>query len=71
MKKLLFGFSMFLGLITNAQSYSLTGNNPSYSQDFNSLDTSSTVFSSNLPTGWSILEVGTNSNNQYRGGFGN
>ena len=71
MKKLLFGFSMLLGLITNAQSYSLTGSNPSYSQDFNSLDTSSTVFSSNLPTGWSILEVGANSNNQYRGGFGN
>ena len=62
---------MLLGLITNAQSYSLTGSNPSYSQDFNSLDTSSTVFSSNLPTGWSILEVGANSNNQYRGGFGN
>jgi hypothetical protein len=43
----------------------------SYTQDFNSLDTSS-ANSSNLPTGWAIFEVGgsANVNNQYKGGTG-
>ncbi len=70
MKKLLLAFAMLIGLITNAQTFSLTGTNPMYTQNFNTLDTSSAVSSSNLPMGWSIIELGTNSNNQYKGGTG-
>jgi hypothetical protein len=72
MKKLLFGFSMLLGIIANAQTYSLTGSNPVYNQNFNTLDTSSSTASSNLPSGWSIIEIGTSAsaNNQYKGGTG-
>ena len=70
MKNLLLAFTMLLGLIANAQTFSLTGTNPVYTQNFNTLDTISATSSSNLPTGWSILEIGTNSNNQYKGGSG-
>lgn len=68
---------MLLGLTTNAQSYSLTGSNPVYTQNFNTLDTSSSLNSSNLPTGWSIIEIGLSTplaaavNNQYKGSIGN
>lgn len=69
MKKLLLAFAMLIGLITNAQTFSLTGTNPMYTQNFNTLDTTSGVSSSNLPIGWSIFETGTsvNVNNQYSG----
>ena len=70
MKNLLLAFTMLLGLIANAQTFSLTGTNPVYTQNFNTLDTISATSSSNLPTGWSIIEIGTNSNNQYKGGSG-
>jgi hypothetical protein len=51
---------------------SLTGNNPVYSQNLNTLDTTTTA-SSNLPLGWSIFETGTSSNvdNKYRSSNGN
>ena len=69
MKNLLLAFTMLLGLIANAQTFSLTGTNPVYTQNFNTLDTISATSSSNLPTGWSIFETGTsiNVNNQYSG----
>ncbi len=74
MKKLLFAFTMLLGLIANAQTFSLTGTNPVYTQNFNTLDTSSSLSSSILPTGWSIIEINgtstTAANNQYKGGTG-
>ena len=70
MKNLLLAFTMLLGLIANAQTFSLTGTNPVYTQNFNTLDTFIATSSSNLPTGWSIIEIGTNSNNQYKGGSG-
>ena len=59
-----------LSLAASAQ-VSLTGANPSYSQNFNTLDTGATN-SSNLPTGWKIAEAGTSSsaNGQYRSGIG-
>ena len=57
MKKLLLAFTMLIGLITNAQTFSLTGTNPVYTQNFNSLDTFISTASSNLPSGWSIIEI--------------
>lgn len=50
---------------------SLTGANPSYSQNFNTLDTGA-ANSSNLPTGWLIQETGTgtSANEMYRSGNG-
>ncbi len=65
-----------LGAITSAQAQiNITGAGFSYSQDFNSLDTASgyTNSSANLPTGWSIFEVGSSVNtvnNMYQGGDG-
>jgi hypothetical protein len=49
----------------------LSGANPSYSQDFNTLDTGATN-SSNLPMGWLIQETGAgvSANEQYRSGNG-
>lgn len=57
-------------LVSHAQ-ISLVGATPSYTQDFNSLDTGATN-SSNLPAGWIIQETGTGSsaNEQYRSGSG-
>jgi len=50
---------------------SLSGGNPVYTQDFNTLDTNATN-SSNLPNGWVIAEAGTGgaANGQYRSGNG-
>lgn len=52
----------------NAQ-VALTGVNPTYSQDFNTLTTSGTTNAMNL-TGWAIYETGSNANQQYRNGDG-
>ncbi|MEY4282028.1 MAG: hypothetical protein RLZ39_1440 [Bacteroidota bacterium] len=74
MKKLLFSLSILLAVTTNAQTVSLTGNNPTYTQDFSTLDTVSTVASANLPNGWAIFEYGTSTttvDNKYKGGSGN
>ncbi len=73
MKNLLLAFTMLLGLIANAQTFSLTGTNPVYTQNFNTLDTITATSSSNLPTGWSIIEIGSSSavNNQYKCTSGN
>lgn len=46
---------------------SFTGN---YSQDFNTLATSSTGAFSSLPAGWLFNETGTNANNTYTAGDG-
>ncbi|AQG79373.1 endonuclease/exonuclease/phosphatase family protein [Spirosoma montaniterrae] len=50
-----------------AQSVSLTG--ATYSESFNTLATSGTANTS-LPTGWTLVETGTNANGQYRVGTG-
>ena len=74
MKKLLFTLSTSFALAANAQTVSLTGTNPTYTQDFNTLDTVSTTSSSNLPSGWAIFEYGTSTttvDNKYKGGNGN
>lgn len=74
MKKLLFTLSTLFALAANAQTVSLTGTNPTYTQDFNTLDTVSTTSSSNLPSGWAIFEYGTSTttvDNKYKGGNGN
>lgn len=55
-------------LATQAQ-VSLTGSNPVYTQDFNTLATAN----NNNPlsiTGWALNETGTNANQQYRAGDG-
>jgi hypothetical protein len=74
MKKLLFALSTLFALAANAQTVSITGTNPTYTQDFNTLDTVSTTSSSNLPSGWAIFEYGTSTttvDNKYKGGNGN
>jgi hypothetical protein len=71
-KLLLAGCVALMGFSTNAQ-YVLTGTNPTYTQDFNTLDTIQTPpGSGNLPQGWVIIETGTsaNANGLYRGGTG-
>ncbi len=59
-----------VSLASQAQ-ISLVGATPSYTQDFNTLDTGATN-SSNLPAGWAIQETGSgvNANDQYRSGTG-
>jgi hypothetical protein len=74
MKKLLFTLSTLFALAANAQTVSLTGTNPTYTQDFSTLDTAATVASANLPTGWAIFEYGTSTttvDNKYKGSNGN
>jgi hypothetical protein len=74
MKKLLFTLSTLFALAANAQTVSITGTNPTYTQDFNTLDTVSTTSSANLPSGWAIFEYGTSTttvDNKYKGGSGN
>jgi len=74
MKKLLFALSTLFALAANAQTVSITGTNPTYTQDFNTLDTVSTTSSANLPSGWAIFEYGTSTttvDNKYKGGSGN
>ena len=73
MKKLVLALTMLGGFISHAQTVVLTGTNPTYTQDFNTLDTASTVASSNLPSGWAIFEYGTSTttvDNKYKGGNG-
>jgi hypothetical protein len=50
----------------------LTGSNPTYSQNFNTLDTAQT-FNILIPNGWSIHETGTSTNvdSKYQGSNGN
>ena len=74
MKKLVLALTMLGGFISHAQTVVLTGTNPTYTQDFNTLDTASTLASSNLPSGWAIFEFGTSTttvDNKYKGGNGN
>jgi len=73
MKKLVLALTMLGGFISHAQTVVLTGTNPTYTQDFNTLDTASTLASSNLPSGWAIFEFGTSTttvDNKYKGGNG-
>jgi len=64
----LLGALLLTGLVANAQ-VTLTGANPTYSQDFNTLATSGTTNVFAL-TGWSLAETGSNANNEYRAGDG-
>ncbi len=67
MKNLLFAAgALGLGALAWGQ-VSLTTLGSTYYQDFNALDTSRTVQSSTLPTGWALYETGTNANTTYLG----
>ena len=71
MKKIFLSILSLVAFATaQAQTVSVTGT--TYNQDFNTLD-SATANSSNLPSGWSIFEVGTSAsaNGMYRSGIGN
>lgn len=71
MKKLFLLLTAAAGITTAQAQINLTSANFTYTQDFNTLD-NSTTNSSNLPTGWAIKEVGTSAsaNNMYRSGAG-
>ena len=57
-------------LSANAQVL-LTGTNPTYAQDFNTLSTTAGSTTNNLTiTGWALAEVRANANQQYRVGDG-
>lgn len=66
--------ALVMGLAVQAQTpISVTAGTLTYTQDFNSLDTSSATNSSALPAGWSIFEFGTSAttvNQQYKGSTG-
>lgn len=64
----LLGALLLTGLVANAQ-VALTGANPTYTQDFNTLTTAGTTTAFSL-TNWAIAETGTNANTDYRGGDG-
>jgi hypothetical protein len=57
-----------VGNIASAVPISLTTASGTYHQDFNTLATNGT--SSTLPTGWAILETGSNANTTYTAGTG-
>lgn len=66
-------YTVALGLLASGAlaQVSLTGANPTYSQDFNTLPTSGTTNAANtLPTGWEFVEFGNNSDNTYAAGDG-
>ncbi|MBS1584463.1 MAG: T9SS type A sorting domain-containing protein [Bacteroidetes bacterium] len=71
MKKLFLLLTAAAGITTAQAQINVTSANFTYTQDFNTLD-NSTTNSSNLPTGWAIKEVGTSAsaNNMYRSGAG-
>jgi hypothetical protein len=54
--------------VANAQ-INITGGGFTYTQDFNTLDTTGTS-NTNLPTGWALGETGANANGTYRAGHG-
>lgn len=56
-------------LLSAGAQVSLTGSNPVYTQNFNTLATSGTTNALAI-TGWSLNETGTNANQQYRAGDG-
>jgi len=64
----LLGALLLTGLVANAQ-VALTGANPTYSQDFNTLTTSTTPSTFSLAN-WATAEAGTNANTSYRAGDG-
>ncbi|MBL0913724.1 MAG: hypothetical protein IBJ09_15265, partial [Bacteroidia bacterium] len=64
----LLGALLLTGLVANAQ-VALTGANPTYTQDFNTLATSGTANPFSL-TNWAIAETGTGANSNYRAGDG-
>ncbi len=70
MKKFYFLFLMIVWAVTTAVAQvSVTNLATPYTQDFNSLDISTTA-SANLPIGWSIFETGTNADQKYIGDNG-
>lgn len=70
MKKRVLLFSCVLaGALSAGAQVSLTGSNPVYTQDFNTLATSGTTNALTI-TGWSLNETGSNANQQYRSGDG-
>ena len=69
-----FAFCLILGasggVAQAAGSISLTGLGDEYKQDFNTLASSGTGTSSDVPTGWHFVETGTNGNSTYTAGNG-
>jgi hypothetical protein len=57
------------GAIASHAQISLTGNSPSYTQDFNTLASSGTANTA-VPAGWAFAEAGNNANGEYRAADG-